>query len=90
MHESSEPEADEMQAEYDFSGGVRGKHYLVYQHGYTVRIHKADGTVAEQTYTPPPRTIVLDPDVFAYFSDSESVNRALRALIEVVPQKRSA
>ncbi len=39
---------------------------------------------------PPPRTIVLDPDVFAYFSDSESVNRALRALIEVVPQKRSA
>ncbi len=46
--------------------------------------------MTEESYMPPPRTIVLDPDVFAYFSDSESVNRALRALIEVVPQKHSA
>ncbi len=81
---------DDMQPEYDFSGGERGKHYLAYQQGYTIRIEKMDGTVEEETYTPPPRTVVLDPDVFAYFADSEAVNRALRALIEVVPQKRSA
>ncbi len=90
MHNQAEHAPDDMRPEYNFAGGVRGKHYLAYQHGYTVRIQKADGTVTEESYMPPPRTIVLDPDVFAYFSDSESVNRALRALIEVVPQKRSA
>lgn len=87
---SSFDEAEEMQPEYDFSGGIRGKHHLGYQSGYTVRINKADGSVVEEEHIPPPRTVVLDPDVFAYFPDSESVNRALRALIEIVPQKRSA
>lgn len=83
-------EAENMRPEYDCSGGVRGKHHLAYQSGYTVRVHKADGSIVEEQYVPPPRTVVLDPDVFAYFPDSESVNRALRALIEIVPQKRSA
>lgn len=87
---SSFDEAENMRPEYDFSGGVRGKHHLAYQSGYTVRVHKADGSIVEEEHIPPPRTVVLDPDVFAYFSDSESVNRALRALIEIVPQKRSA
>jgi hypothetical protein len=90
MHNHADHTPDDMQQEYDFSGGVRGKHYLAYQQGYTIRIEKMDGTVEEETYTPPPRTVVLDPDVFAYFADSEAVNRALRALIEVVPHKRSA
>lgn len=90
MSNLSDHAHDEMQPEYDFSGGVRGKHYLAYQQGYTVRIQQADGTVREESYTPSPRTVVLDPDVFAYFADSETVNRALRALIEVVPHKRRA
>ncbi len=88
IHNQPDQAPDDTQPEYNFSGGVHGKYYLAYQQGYTVRIQNADGTVSEATYTPPPRTIVLDPDVFAYFSDAESVNRALRALIEVVPQKR--
>ena len=83
-------DVDNMQPGYDFSEGGRGKHHLAYQSGYTVRIHKADGSIVEEEHLPPPRTVVLDPDVFAYFPDSESVNRALRALIEIVPQKRSA
>ena len=90
MDNQNNEEQDEMQPEYDFSGGVRGKHAAAFQRGYTVRVRKADGTTTEERYTPPPRTIVLDPDVFAYFSDAESVNRALRTLIELVPQKRSA
>ncbi len=90
IHNQPDQAPDEMQPEYDFSDGIRGKHYLAYHQGYTVRIQNTDGTVSEATYSPPPRTIVLDPDVFAYFSDAESVNRALRALIEVVPQKRRA
>ncbi|MBN1484897.1 MAG: hypothetical protein JXA37_09260 [Chloroflexia bacterium] len=33
----------EMPAEYDFSGGVRGKHYRAYGKGYQVLVHKKDG-----------------------------------------------
>lgn len=90
MRNQANPDDDDMQPEYDFTGGIRSKHHLAFQQGYTVQITKADGTTTEETYTPPPRTVVLDPDVFAYFSDSESVNRALRALIDLVPHKRSA
>ncbi len=32
--------------------------------------------------------VVLDPDVAAAFGTSEAVNRALRALLEVVPRQR--
>ena len=34
--------------------------------------------------------VVLDPDVAAVFSSSESVNRLLRSVIAAVPQKESA
>ena len=37
-------EDDVMRAEYDFKGGVRGKHYRAMQSGYTITIHRADGT----------------------------------------------
>ena len=33
--------------------------------------------------------VLLEPDVASAFRDSASVNRALRALLEVVPSKRS-
>jgi hypothetical protein len=32
------------------------------------------------------RVVILEPDVAEYFHDSESVNRVLRALIEVMPR----
>lgn len=32
--------------------------------------------------------VVLDPDVAAAFGTSEAVNRALRALLELVPRQR--
>ena len=41
-----------MRAEYDFTGGVRGKHYRAMQSGYTVTIHKADGTTATRDVIP--------------------------------------
>lgn len=37
-------EDDGMRAEYNFAGGVRGKHYRAMQAGYTITIHQADGT----------------------------------------------
>lgn len=78
---------DGMLPEYDFSGkkGVRGKYYRGRQQGYTVRIHNEDGTVTLQHFGP---TVILDTDVAVYFPDSESVNKALRALISIVPNKQ--
>ncbi len=35
------------------------------------------------------RTVVLDADVAEMFTTSEEVNKALRALLEIVPRKRS-
>jgi len=35
---------EEMRAEYDFSGDVRGKHAEDYQKRHSVIIHKKDGT----------------------------------------------
>ena len=81
---------DGMLAEYNFKGkkGVRGKYYLGRQTGYTVRIHNQDGTVTEQQFGPLENTVKLDPDVIAYFPDSESVNKALRTLISIIPNKQ--
>ena len=57
------PKSDEMRQEYDFSGGVRGKHYRAYQKGTNV--------------------VLLEPDVAEVFKDSESVNHALRMLMDI-------
>jgi hypothetical protein len=73
MSQSNNPDPkEEMRAEYDFSGGVRGKYYKQYLEGTNV--------------------ILLEPDVAEVFRDSESVNQALRVLINIaknqVPQPR--
>ena len=82
-------EDDEMLPEYDFSGGVRGKHYQAYRRGYQVIIHKADGTTEVRDFALPEGTVVLDPDVREYFPDAAAVNRTLRALIDLIPQERT-
>lgn len=76
-----------MRAEYDFTGGVRGKHYDAMQAGYTITVHKADGTIVVKDVLPKKGTVILEPDIQAYFPDSESVNRALRCLIPLLPKK---
>ena len=77
---------DEMLPEYDFSGGVRGKHYQACRRGYQVVVHKTDGTTEVRDFALPEGAVVLDPDVRAYFPDSEAVNRTLRGLISLMPQ----
>ena len=77
-----------MRAEYDFRSGVRGKHYRAMQAGYTITIHKADGTTVVKDLMPKEGAVVIAPDIRAYFPDSESVNKALRCLIPLLPQKR--
>jgi hypothetical protein len=79
---------DDMLPEYDFSGGVRGKHYHAMQAGYTVTIHKEDGTTVVKDFKPMKGAIVLEPDVQKYFRDSESVNAALRSVIQLIRAQR--
>jgi hypothetical protein len=81
-------DGDNMRAEYDFTGGTRGKHYRAMQAGYTITIHHADGTKDFKEIKPMEGAVVLAPDVREYFPDSESVNTALRSLIKLIPRKR--
>ena len=71
----------DMRDDYDFSGGVRGKHYKAYRKGHTVIVHKDDGSTSVQYFTIEDGSVMLDPDVKVHFPDSESVNKALRSLI---------
>jgi len=74
-------EVNEMREEYDFSDGVRGKHFEAYRKGHTVKIDKQDGSVEVHYFTQEDGAVMLDPDVKRHFPDSESVNKALRSLI---------
>lgn len=78
---NSRRQSDEMLPEYDFSGGVRGKHVRQYRRGHTVRVEKKNGTVEIRHFTAKEGAVMLDPDVKRHFPDSKSVNRALRNLI---------
>jgi hypothetical protein len=74
-------EVKEMKKEYDFSGGVRGKHFKAYRQGHTVKITKRDGSVEVHYFTQEEGAVMLDPDLKKHFPNSESVNKALRSLI---------
>jgi len=88
--DQAEIEEDEMLDEYDFSNGVRGKHYKAFREGYSVNIYHADGTQTVKKFAPEPDMVKIEPDVRDYFPDSESVNAALRGLISLIPDKSSA
>lgn len=79
-----------MLREYDFRGGVRGKHYEAYRRGHTVTIHRGDGTTNVQHFKLEEGAVMLEPDVREYFPDSETVNKALRGLITLLPKKSGA
>ena len=79
-----------MRGEYDFKRGVRGKHYKALQAGYTITVHNADGSATVKDVMPKEGAVVLDPEVLAYFPDSESVNKTLRCIIPLLPRKHRA
>jgi len=80
-------EANDMRGEYDFKRGVRGKHYKALQAGYTITVQNADGTISVKDIVPKEGAVVLEPEVRAYFPDSESVNKTLRCIIPLLPRK---
>ncbi len=78
---SNKDSNDEMRPEYDFSGGVRGKYSKsLKENGCTIRIFHTDGTFSEKRVLGE-KTVVLDTDVWEYFSTPDAVNNALRTLI---------
>ncbi len=86
-------DSDDMRPEYDFTkmaGGVRGKYYQAYRAGHTVKIHKVGGTTLVQHFKLEDGAVMLEPNIREYFPDSESVNRALRCLIPLLPKKHKA
>jgi hypothetical protein len=84
------PDQDARRPEYDCTGvpGVRGKHAAAMREGYTGTVHHADGTREIIHVRPLEGSVVLDPDVQAYFPDAEAVNTALRGLIALRPRRR--
>lgn len=75
-----------MLPEYDFKGkkGVRGKYVKSLKQGYSIQVTNEDGTITVRQFVLRDNAVVLDPDVKVYFPDFESVNRALRSLIELI------
>lgn len=88
---TNKTQTDDMLPEYNFEGkkAVRGKYAKSLQQGYSVRVLNEDGTVTVKDLVPKEEVVLLDPDVKAYFPDSESVNHALRSLINLIPEKRA-
>jgi hypothetical protein len=79
---------DIRRTEYDFTEGVRGKHFRAMQSGYKITVKQPDGTTIVKEIAPEERMVVLSSDVWEYFPDSESVNAALRTLINLIPVKQ--
>jgi hypothetical protein len=86
--EGNQPEQDTMRSHYDFSESVQGKYRHLIGQSYTRKVYHADGTTTVERVEPAQGVVVLAPDVREYFPDSEAVNKALRGLIELIPQTR--
>jgi hypothetical protein len=87
-------ESDTLRPEYDLSRlvqvGERGKYRKALRKGYTRVVQRKDGAEEITHFRPLPGTVHLDPDVRAYFPDSEAVNTALRGLIALIPARQRA
>jgi hypothetical protein len=82
---------EDMRKEYEFSamkGGVRGKYYEAYRKGHKVVIHNEDNTDSVQYFKLEDGAVMLEPEIRKYFPDSAAVNKALKTLIEILPEKR--
>jgi hypothetical protein len=79
-------ENNEMFAEYDLSRqkGVRGKYAKADKKGHSVKIYDGDRLVSDDYFA------VIEPDVRAYFSNSNTINKALRKLISIIPKEPQA
>src|SRR5437870_12467941 len=64
---------DEMRPEYDFRGGVRGKHYQAYRRGHTAAISKTSGSKGVEQFALRDCGGLLGPDGVARLTRSVDV-----------------
>jgi hypothetical protein len=64
----SKSKNSDMRDEYDFSDGIRGKHYKAYRKGHTVIVHRDNGSASVQNFTQEDGSVMLDPDVKAHIA----------------------
>lgn len=78
---------DDMLPEYDLTAlqSERGRYYQAYRQGHQVNIYQ-ENMMETHYFTLEEGAVMLEPDVLAHFSNSESVNRALRGLIANISQ----
>jgi hypothetical protein len=88
MKDETSDNLDDAAPEYDFSTDVRGKHAASYSQGVAITVRKADGSYEEHSINLPEGAVVLDPDIRPYFPDAATVNRALRGLIDLIPNRQ--
>jgi hypothetical protein len=86
--ETTKTKNNTMRREYDFSRGVRGKHYRALQGGYTITVRKSDGTTTVKRVKPAKGAVILEPGIRKYFPDSDSVNSTLRSLVRLIRTAR--
>jgi hypothetical protein len=79
----------DMAPEYDFSKGVRGKHFEKMKEGYSVTIFSYENDSSEKKVIEKISFVRIENDVNEYFQTSEEVNNALRALITTFPKNKS-
>ena len=79
----------DMKTEYDFATpeAVRGKHARSYREGHSLTVQHTDGSTTVQHFTLEEGAVLLAPDVARAFPDSESVNEALRLLIQLAKDR---
>jgi hypothetical protein len=83
MKQKTVKKGDDMRAEYDFSNGIRGKHHKKLRDGHKTIVTKSDGSVVLSET----KLIAIAPDLQSYFPDSKSVDRALRGLVALLPDR---
>jgi len=73
-------EKESMKSEYNFSKGIRGKYHNKLRSGVSLTVISGKSKLKQNL-------VFLDPDVAKVFSDSKSVNTALRHILDAVPKK---
>jgi hypothetical protein len=79
---------DDILTEYDFSNGIRGKHYKKFQDGFTVTVYSPNKETYLLNKKEKINYIKIDKDISKYFRTSDEINNALRAILSAIPKKQ--
>ncbi len=72
---------EDIEPEYDFSNGIRGKHYKEFACGYTVTVYSPNKSTCDKQIVKKSNFIQIDEDIQDYFKNPKEVNNALRTYI---------